>query len=154
MERPCNNLPEHIVQASSKSKWVFAVDPGSHKVGYAVVHSDLTHGEMGIASINEVVILINRSFAEAHSDDNPVLVVGDGTGSKCFCNRFKNLVTVPSICLVNERDTTLAARQKYFEENPPKGLLRLLPAGLRFPPRPLDDYAAWLIGVKYFAQNS
>jgi RNase H-fold protein (predicted Holliday junction resolvase) len=151
----CNGSTKALNQENPPlSKWVFAVDPGSHKVGYAIVHRDLSHGDMGIVTLNEAVTLINKSFAEAHPDDNPVLVVGDGTGSKCICKRFKELVKVPSICLVNERDTTLAARKKYFEENPPKGLMRLLPEGLRFPPRPLDDYAAWLIGVKYFVQNS
>ena len=108
-----------------KSNWVFAVDPGSHKVGYAIVYKDLSHGPMGIVTIKELLALIEQHFSNAKAEDSPVLVVGDGTGSKCMCKRLKELTTVPSICLVNERDTTLAARKKYFQENPPKGLLRL-----------------------------
>lgn len=139
----------------AEKKWVLAIDPGSHKVGYAIVYDDLSHGDMGIISIDELPNLVRRYFGN-FSDENsskPLLVVGDGTGSKQICNLFKTLVSGICPCVKNEKNTTLNARNKYFQENPPKGLRRLIPLGLQWPPRPIDDYAAWVIGEKYFISN-
>ena len=48
------------------------------------------------------------------------------------------------VVIVDETNTTLDARRRYYDENPPKGLLRLLPRGLLVPSAPLDGYAALL----------
>jgi hypothetical protein len=50
---------------------------------------------------------------------------------------------------VDERDTTLRARELWRRAEPPRGLARLLPPGLRSPPGPIDDYAAWAIALRY-----
>ena len=53
------------------------------------------------------------------------------------------------IVLFPEKFTTLDARKRYWIENPPKGLWKLVPEGLRLPPRPYDDYAAVLLGERF-----
>jgi hypothetical protein len=47
--------------------------------------------------------------------------------------------------LVDERGTTLAARRRYWELFPARGWRRLLPMGLRLPPRDWDDVVAQLL---------
>ena len=47
--------------------------------------------------------------------------------------------------------TTMNARRRYWRENPPGCLARLVPEGMRLPPRPIDDYAAVLLAERYLA---
>jgi hypothetical protein len=46
---------------------------------------------------------------------------------------------------VDERGTTLEARRRYWQLFPPRGWRRLLPQGLRQPPRDWDDVVAQLL---------
>jgi RNase H-fold protein (predicted Holliday junction resolvase) len=78
-----------------------------------------------------------------HSEQGLVAVVlGDGTGSGLWSERLSSLLPVG---LVEERGTTLAARERYWQLEPPRGWRRLLPAGLRQPPRDWDDVVAQLL---------
>ncbi|MCP9837556.1 resolvase [Cyanobium sp. N.Huapi 1H5] len=70
------------------------------------------------------------------------VVIGDGTGSGPWQRRLEPLLAVE---LVDERGTTLAARRRYWELFPPRGWRRLLPLGLRQPPRDYDDVVAQLL---------
>jgi RNase H-fold protein (predicted Holliday junction resolvase) len=71
-----------------------------------------------------------------------VVVIGDGTGSGPWRQRLEPLLTVE---VVDERGTTLAARRRYWQLFPPRGWRRLLPPGLRQPPRDWDDVVAQLL---------
>ena len=51
---------------------------------------------------------------------------------------------------VEEAYTSERARRRYFAENPPRGLARLIPAGMRTPPVPVDDWVAVLLAEAYF----
>jgi RNase H-fold protein (predicted Holliday junction resolvase) len=52
------------------------------------------------------------------------------------------------IQIVDERETTLLARRRYFAAYPPRGWRRLVPRGMLLPPRPIDDFAALLIAER------
>ncbi|MDJ0527388.1 MAG: resolvase, partial [Microcystis sp. M53600_WE12] len=49
------------------------------------------------------------------------------------------------ITLVDERNSTLEARDRYWQMFPPKGLQKLIPQGMRLPDRPIDDIVAILL---------
>jgi len=70
------------------------------------------------------------------------VVIGDGTGSGPWRRRLEPLLPVE---LVDERGTTLAARRRYWELFPARDWRRLLPLGLRQPPRDYDDVVAQLL---------
>lgn len=53
------------------------------------------------------------------------------------------------IVLVDERNTSLEARRRYYEDHPPRGIWRLVPRGLLVPKAALDGYAALLIVERY-----
>jgi len=55
--------------------------------------------------------------------------------------------------LVDERETTLLARARFFVDHPPRGWRRLVPRGMLLPDRPIDDYAALLIAQRYLASR-
>lgn len=117
---------------------IVALDPGLN-LGIAWIEED------GALSRAEVVAL--EDVHGAIFSDARTAVVGDGTGSAEVQTRLRAL-DVPFV-VIDETDTTLEARALYFADHPPRGLSRLLPAGLRSPPRPIDDYAAYAIGLRY-----
>ncbi len=78
------------------------------------------------------------------------VVIGDGTGSGPWRRRLEPLLPVE---LVDERGTTLAARRRYWELFPARGWRRLLPLGLRQPPRDYDDVVAQLLLERRLGQE-
>jgi hypothetical protein len=70
------------------------------------------------------------------------VVMGDGTGSTAWRSRLADLLPLH---VINERNSTLEARQRYWRLEPARGWRRLLPAGLRQPPRDWDDIVAQLL---------
>ena len=80
-------------------------------------------------------------------------MIGDGTSSKEAIKNLKNQIKKVPIYKINEYRTTDAAKIRYWKDNPPKGLKRFLPKGLLVPPRPIDDYAAIILGERYLENN-
>lgn len=122
------------------------VDPGMRKAGYALVSGAGLVLARGIERIDALVPRI-ASLLATHAVE--ALAVGAGTNAGRIAAQLEPL-GVP-ITMVDERLTTLDARRLYFDENPPRGWQRLLPSGLRLPPRPIDDYAAELIARRFLA---
>jgi hypothetical protein len=75
------------------------------------------------------------------------IAVGRGTNAKAVSATLEGL-GVP-LLWVDEYETTRRARELYFEEHPPRGWRRLVPRGMLLPDRPVDDYAAILIGRRH-----
>jgi hypothetical protein len=72
-----------------------------------------------------------------------LVVLGNGTGSAGWCRQLTE-AALPSLQL-DEWGTTQAARQRYWQLEPPRGWRRCLPRGLRLPPRDIDDVVAQLL---------
>ena len=70
------------------------------------------------------------------------LVLGNGTGSATWRVRLEKRLPVQ---LVEEGGSTLAARERFWQLEPARGWRRLLPRGLRLPPRDIDDVVAQLL---------
>jgi hypothetical protein len=77
------------------------------------------------------------------------LLVGAGTGARRLLPQLQAWFPRASWEVVAERDTTLRARELYFQHHPPRGWRRLLPKGMRIPPEPYDDYAALAIILQH-----
>jgi hypothetical protein len=125
---------------------VIGVDPGRVKVGYAVLDSAGQSLDKGICPVESLAQRL-RSVVALHLP--PVIALGRGTNSKPVAAALAAL-GLP-IRWVNEYETTRHARALFFFDHPPRGWLRLLPGGLQVPDRPIDDYAAILIGRRYLA---
>jgi hypothetical protein len=54
---------------------------------------------------------------------------------------------------VDERYSTLQARDRYWQMFPPTGFTKLIPQGMRDVPRPIDDIVAILLVERYLAQG-
>lgn len=78
-----------------------------------------------------------------------IVVMGNQTGSKYWKQQLTCLGDPPRLMLVDERHTSLEARDRYWEMYPPKGVMRLVPKPLRSIPRPIDDIVAILLIERY-----
>ena len=79
-----------------------------------------------------------------------LMVMGNQTTAKQWKQQLREaLVEQLSIILVDERYSTLEARDRYWQMYPPKGLTKLVPQGMRQPPRPIDDIVALLLIERY-----
>jgi RNase H-fold protein (predicted Holliday junction resolvase) len=123
---------------------VLGIDPGTRKVGVAVVDAGGRALEIGIEPLEDVAARVEALLAR-HAIE--AIAVGRGTNAAALHERLASL-GLP-IALVDEHETTLRARSLYFEDHPPRGWRRLIPIGMQLPPRPIDDYAAVLIARRY-----
>ena len=130
---------------------VIAVDPGRDKCGIAVVAPDgaiLHHTIVPTAMVGETVDVMARDHHARR------ILVGAGTTSRGAVEAISVFRPRNDILIVEEANSTLEARTLYWVDNPPGCLQMLIPAGLRIPPRPVDDYAAVVIARRFLAQQS
>jgi len=118
-----------------------AIDPGRSKCGL-VISDDQADLILFAAVLSPDQALAQlRGWQEQHSPLVAVLL-GNGTGSGPW---RQWLAPIAPLIGVPEAGTTLAARQRYWQLEPARGWRRLLPQGLRQPPRDWDDVVAQLL---------
>jgi RNase H-fold protein (predicted Holliday junction resolvase) len=136
-------------QFSLTQPMILGFDPGKDKCGVAVMGLDrqLYYHEV-IASENAIpqISQLRQKFPIS------LLVMGDQTTAKRWKKQLNDELAAINIILVDERYSTLEARDRYWQMYPPKGLTRLLPEGMRQPPRPIDDIVAILLIERYLAR--
>lgn len=123
---------------------VLGVDPGTRKVGLAVVDAGGSALEIAIVPLEDVDLAV-RGLLSRYAID--AIAMGKGTNAGGLARQLGDVGT--PIGFVDERETTLKARSLYFADHPPRGWRRLIPLGMQLPPRPIDDYAAVLIARRY-----
>ncbi len=121
---------------------IIGLDPGKN-LGVAFVSEDgqLERGE----------IVLGEELAFYPFPAGAQIVVGGGTGSARVQEVLRKRGL--SFVVVDEKDTSLRARELYFKHHPPPFWMRLLPRGLWSPPRPIDDYAAYAIVLRYLGKT-
>ncbi len=128
---------------------ILGIDPGTRKCGYAVVR---VCGEppiaIGIIPIDDLDRELAR-LAGVYAIETVAL--GRGTNA-AFVGAAIDRVALP-YALVDERETTLRARARFFLDHPPRGWRRLVPRGMLLPDRPIDDYAALLIAERFITKD-
>jgi RNase H-fold protein (predicted Holliday junction resolvase) len=128
---------------------VVGVDPGRSKAGYAIVEAS---GEVLAAGIEPVERLEARLRELMTVYRATAIALGRGTNARPIKSALERL-GLP-IHLVDEYETSRAARVLYFAHHPPRGWRRLIPLGLQVPDRPVDDYAAILIARRFLARGA
>jgi len=126
---------------------ILGFDPGRDKCGLAVVgrerqllYHQVVLSQDAIATIQQ---LCQQFVIET-------IVMGDQTTAKSWKQKIVGeLGTSIPIVLVDERYSSLEARDRYWQMYPPKGIELLIPKGLRQPPRPVDDIVAILLIERY-----
>ncbi len=126
---------------------ILGFDPGRQKCGIAVMGVDrrlLYHEVVTSEETIATIQTLRQSFPIS------LLVMGDQTASKEWKRRLESELTEPlRVITVDERHSSLEARDRYWQMYPPTGLTRLIPEGMRTPPRSIDDIVAILLIERY-----
>ncbi len=126
---------------------VLGFDPGRQKCGVAVMQLDRTLCYHQVVESEKAVETVQH--LRSHYPVS-LIVMGDQTSSQEWKQRLTAaLGDAISIVLVDERNSTLEARDRYWQMFPPTGLGRLVPQALRPIPRPVDDIVAILLIERY-----
>lgn len=126
---------------------ILGFDPGKDKCGVAVMGLDRQLQYHEVVSSREAIATIDDLYQKYPIS---LLVMGDQTTSKRWKQEIQEkLSPTVNIILVNERYSSLEARDRFWLMYPPKGLTKLLPKGMRTPPRPIDDIVAILLIERY-----
>ena len=127
---------------------ILGLDPGRDKCGVAVmtgrqiIYQRIIDSDRAIATIQQL----------ARQYDLNLVVMGNGTTSKNWQKLIESTSIAVPVVTVDEKNSTVEARDRYWTMYPPQGLQRLIPLGLRVPPRPVDDIVAILLIERYFAR--
>ena len=128
-------------------KKVIAIDPGHKKCGLLLADLDCSLAIDGKISINSSVVNLINYWRENHSVE--LILLGNGTTSKYWQSELLS-ENISPIKLVDERMTTLRARERYLEIFPPEFLVKFIPKGLILPPKNLDVIVALILIEDYF----
>lgn len=128
---------------------LLAVDPGTSKCGLALVRRSAEGGiELLWRRIAQRAELVEAIQEAGGVHAFSLLVVGAGTSSRDVVQQIHEAMPGLDLLKVDERDTTLQARERYWEHVPRTGWRRLLPATLQLPPEPIDDFAALVLAER------
>jgi RNase H-fold protein (predicted Holliday junction resolvase) len=126
---------------------ILGFDPGRDKCGLALVSYDKKILYNKVIPSEDSINIINDLVSKYKPFK---LIMGNQTTSKEWKRRLINNLNLSiDIILVDEKNSTVEARQKYWEIYPPQGLTKLIPKGLRIPPRPVDDIVALILIDRY-----
>lgn len=133
-----------------KQQIIIAVDPGREKCGIAVVHRESGTLWQKVVATADMADTVSRLAAQYSIS---AVVLGDRTTSRQASGKLASIMVDGrplTVIPVDEHRSTDAARQRYWQENPPRGLKRLIPVTMQVPPVPVDDYVAVILAERYF----
>ena len=132
------------------TKLYLGIDPGRSKTGLALVDGAGRIIKLHIAESQN----IDNEIVEFIKNGCPVhIVLGNGTNSRNIGESVKRVLSYVLVTVVEEAHSTEEARALYWQENPPKGLKKLIPLGMLVPPVPLDAYAAVILVRRFLEDN-
>lgn len=117
---------------------IVAFDPGRN-VGFAVVDAS--------GRLLDHAVTRQERVSDLDWPVDAKVVLGAGTGSAELASRLQRMGC--TVQPVDERGTSEIGRELWRRNEPARGWARWLPAGLRSPDRPIDDYAAWAIALRH-----
>lgn len=129
---------------------ILGFDPGRDKCGLAVMGPERKlYDHQVVPAEKAIATIIDYCWQFQIS----LIVMGDQTTAKQWQQKIIQELPGISIVMVDERYTSLEARDRYWQMYPPTGLSRLIPQGMRQPPRPVDDLVAILLIEKYLSNS-
>ena len=135
-------------------KTVLSVDPGTSKCGMALVQRTedgsiklLWHD---VVPADAVIVKLHEAYIV---EEFHLVILGDSTGSKKVKTDLRRHLPSMGILIIDEKETTIQARERYWEYNARKGWRKFLPATLQVPPEAYDDYAALVLAERVLSEG-
>jgi RNase H-fold protein (predicted Holliday junction resolvase) len=130
---------------------ILGFDPGRDKCGLAVMDENRQIYTHCVVESPEAIATV-RQFCQQYSIQK--IAMGNLTTAQQWYKQLRaELGQDFPIEMVDEGNSSLEARDRYWQMYPPQGFIRLLPLGMRLPPRPVDDIVAILLIERYLAQQ-
>jgi RNase H-fold protein (predicted Holliday junction resolvase) len=129
---------------------VLAIDPGRAKCGVAVVSTDSRVLFRSVIPTTDLAHEVTRIISVYEPSD---VVLGNGTGSSASIELIRAAAAPTPVSTVDESYTSEEARKRFVSEVPAHGLQRLLPASLRTPQSPYDDYVAVILAERFVSKS-
>jgi RNase H-fold protein (predicted Holliday junction resolvase) len=134
-----------MTNRTEEHQTILGFDPGQDKCGVAVMEDRvLRYHQVLLAS--EVVLQINNLCQQYNVSR---IIMGDQTTSRQWKQQLRIVCPDLPITLVDERYSSLEARDRYWQMYPANFLTGLIPQGMRQPPRPIDDLVAMILIERY-----
>jgi RNase H-fold protein (predicted Holliday junction resolvase) len=131
---------------------ILGFDPGRDKCGVALVGADRSVWLHTVVPAAEAIAIINTLGQQY---DITQIVLGNQTTAAQWRQQLEQQLTpLLPIAMIDERYSTLEARDRYWAMYPAKGLTRLIPQGMRDVPRPIDDIVAIILVERYLEQRA
>lgn len=126
---------------------ILGFDPGRQKCGIALMGLDRKIHYHQVIAADKVIATIDslrQSFPVSQ------LVMGDQTTAQAWKQKLTQDLPQPlRIITVDERFSSLEARDRYWQMYPPQGLDRFIPLGMRGTRRQVDDIVAIILIERY-----
>jgi len=129
---------------------LIAVDPGRRKCGLVVIGKENDLLEKKVITTSELCNMLTELIKKYQPDK---VLMGSGTHSRKLKVEVEPVLGKIPLTLVDEHHSTEKGREKYLAANPPRGLMRLVPRGMRLPSEPYDDYAALVLVEQYLSKK-
>ena len=128
--------------------FVLAVDPGTSKMGWALVDGKGATHAQGIIRMEGWSGELGRVL---EGRDISVVVIGDGTNRSNMEEELSRLLPEATLAVVNEKESTVEAWQLKRQEEAGGNPFRHLAFLFRqmFMPVPVDDYAAQVLARRF-----
>lgn len=128
---------------------LLGIDPGREKCGLALVHPD---GKLVWRKVVVSLLLVEQVGQLVAEFPVSTLIIGNQTTSDHWQAQLGHYYPNLPIIAVDERHSSEQARLRYWQFNPPRGLGRFIPEGLRIPPEPYDDIVALILIERYLSR--
>ena len=103
-----------------------------------------------VVPVEAVIVKLHEAYIV---EEFHLVIIGDSTGSKKVKTDLRRHLPSKGILVIDEKETTIQARERYWEYNPRKGWRKFLPATLQVPPEAYDDYAALVLAERVLSEG-
>jgi RNase H-fold protein (predicted Holliday junction resolvase) len=139
---------ERLCQRDNET--ILGFDPGKDKCGVAVMAGNRALLYHQVLLTIEVITKISDLCQQYNVSR---IVMGDQTTAKQWQQQLTIAFPALPIDLIDERYSSLEARDRYWQMYPANFLTKLIPQGMRQPPRPIDDLVAIILIERYLKND-
>lgn len=139
-----------MTDRDAENQTILGFDPGKDKCGVAVMGGDRVLLYHQVLPTAQVIAEINNLCPQYNVSR---IVMGDQTTAKQWQQQLATAFPDLPISLTDERYSSLEARDRYWQMYPASFFTRLIPQGMRQPPRPIDDIVAIILIERYLRLN-
>ena len=136
-----------MIGRNNLNETILGFDPGKDKCGVAVMDGNRALLYHQVLLTIEVITKISDLCQQYNVSR---IVMGDQTTAKYWQQQLTTAFPDLPIELIDERYSSLEARDRYWQMYPANFITRLIPQGMRQSPRPIDDLVAIILIERYF----